>query len=259
MSNPPDVPLHDVEGRMPIVVLLVDDQRFVSAAVGLMLKSEPDIDLHWCGWAVNAVALADQLDPSLVLQDLQMPEIDGLTLVRAFRANPRTAGTPIVVLSGSDDADNRARALEAGAHDYLVKLPGKAELIACVRRHAARSAGGTATLDVRVIDGFCDVGDPAFARGLIDQFLEEADVCVRSLDDAAGRLDVRQLNATAHKLKGSSSIMGASRLAALCGQVEDQASGSSTGEGSAALVGEIDRELRRVTMELTTRSGGMGR
>ena len=77
------------DGRRPIVVLLVDDQAFIGAALGVLLRSEPDIDLHCCLWAVNAVALANQIAPTLILQDLIMPDIDGLTLVRAFRANPR--------------------------------------------------------------------------------------------------------------------------------------------------------------------------
>ena len=51
-----------------------------------------------------------------------------------------TARTPIIVLSGNEDADTRTRALAAGADDYLVKLPSKADLLACLRRHAA---GGT--------------------------------------------------------------------------------------------------------------------
>src|SRR5471030_3423632 len=98
MINPtPDTRSGPSGRRRPIVVLLVDDQPFVGTALGLLLKSEPDIELHCCLWAVNAVALANQVSPTLVLQDLVMPDIDGLTLVRAFRTNPQTAGTPVIV------------------------------------------------------------------------------------------------------------------------------------------------------------------
>src|SRR6266550_5269314 len=155
--------------RRPIVVLLVDDQAFVGAAVGLLLESESDIELHCCLHALNAIALANQIAPTLVLQDLVMPEIDGLTLVHSFRTNPETAGTPVIVLSGNDDAATRARALAEGAKGYLVKLPPKAELIACIRHHASRSAGGTDTLDLAVIGVFHEAGAPDFTRRLIDQ------------------------------------------------------------------------------------------
>ena len=50
--------------------------------------------------------------------------------------NPPTVKTPVIVLSGNDDQDARARALAQGADDYLVKLPAKHDLIACIRRHA---------------------------------------------------------------------------------------------------------------------------
>jgi DNA-binding response OmpR family regulator len=65
-----------------------------------------------------------------------MPDIDGLALVQLFRTNPTTAKTPVIVLSGDDDHDARVRALAQGADHYLVKLPPKDHLIACIRRFA---------------------------------------------------------------------------------------------------------------------------
>src|SRR4029079_10271225 len=157
-------------------------------------KSETDIDLHCCLWAVNAIALANQIDPTVILQDLVMPEIDGLTLVRSFHENPLTAGTPVIVLSGNDDEAPRARALAAGAKGYLVKLPSKTALIACIRDHGSRSAGAAAatdvvdhaeTLDLSVIEEFRSAGVPEFTRRLIDQFINEAGTRVQTLRDAA--------------------------------------------------------------------------
>jgi DNA-binding NarL/FixJ family response regulator len=246
------------DGRRPIVVLLVDDQAFIGAALGLMLKSESDIELHHCPWAVNAIALANQIEPTLVLQDLVMPEIDGLALVRLFRTNPRTAGTPVIVLSGNDDAATRTRALAEGAKGYLVKLPAKAELIACIRHHASRSGRGSDTLDLTVMDGFREAGAPDFMLRLIDQFIDEASARVRTLKEAAGRADAHALNAIAHSLKGSSMIMGASRLAALCAQVEDQVAVIPGGEVTPALMAEIDRELVRVQHALAAQKEGIG-
>jgi len=245
-------------GRRAIVVLLVDDQPFVGSALGILLASEPDIELHCCLSAVDAVAMANAIAPTLILQDLVMPEIDGLTLVRAFRANPQTAGTPVVVLSGNDDSGSRARALAEGAKGYLVKLPPKADLIACIRQQASRSAGGSATLDLAVIDGFRDAGAPDFARRLIDQFIHEASARVLALQDAAVRGDAHALNAGAHSLKGSSMIMGASRLAALCAQVEEQVA-VAPGDGvTPALMTEIDQELVRVQHALVAQREAIG-
>jgi CheY-like chemotaxis protein/HPt (histidine-containing phosphotransfer) domain-containing protein len=252
------------EGRRPIVVLLVDDQRFVGAAVGQLLATEPDIELHCCHQAVDAIAMANQIGPAMVLQDLVMPDIDGLTLVRLFRENPGTKDTPVIVLSGNDDAATRTRALADGAADFLVKLPAKADLIACIRRHASRNGDAIAAmpqvpatspppapvnndaLDRDTIGTFLEMGSPDFVRSLIDRFTEEAGSQVRTLKDAAGRQDRAAVNAIAHSLKGSSMIMGARRLAGLCAHVENQV------VVTPALMSEIDLELVRVRDALAT-------
>ena len=65
-----------------------------------------------------------------------MPDIDGLTLVKFFRANPATADTPMIVLSSKEEAVTKAEAFAAGANDYLVKLPDKVELLARIRYHS---------------------------------------------------------------------------------------------------------------------------
>ena len=258
MNDPtPEIGPRPSSGRRPIIVLLVDDQPFVGAALRMLLETEPDIELHCCVSAVDAIALANQIAPTIVLQDLVMPGIDGLTLVGLFRANPATAGTPVVVLSANDDAATRTRALAEGAKGYLVKLPPKAELIASIRHHAARSAGGRDTLDLAVIDGFREAGAPGFMRRLIDQFLNEAMARVRTLNDAAGRADMPELNATAHSLKGSALIMGATRLAALCAQVEDQVAAAPTAPVAAALIAEIDQELVSVQQALSAQKEGI--
>jgi PleD family two-component response regulator len=127
------------EGRQ-IIVLLIDDQAFIGAVVARLLATEHDIGLHCCCKAADAIAMANQLNPTIILQDLVMPDIDGLTLVRLFRTNPPTANTPVIVLSGNDDQDARARALAQGADAYLVKLPAKDDLIACLRRFAVAGA-----------------------------------------------------------------------------------------------------------------------
>lgn len=253
-----DAPPRPPGSPRPIVVLLVDDQAFVGTALGMLLKSEADIELHCCLSSAEAIALANQIAPTLVLQDLVMPDIDGLTMVGLFQANPQTAGTPVIVLSGNDDAATRARALAEGASGYLVKLPPKAELIACIRQHASGSAGASDTLDLAVIDGFRQAGAPEFMQRLVDQFIREASARVANLKDAAGRADAGALKANAHSLKGSSMIMGASRLAALCAQVEHQVASPHGGEIAPALMVEIDRELVRVQHALAAQRESHG-
>ena len=120
----------------PAVVLLVDDQAIVGEAIRRFLAAESWIDFHYCAEPRAALELADRIRPSVILQDLVMPGIDGLDLVRGYRANASTRQTPIIVLSTKEEAAIKSAAFAAGATDYLVKLPDAVELIARLRHHS---------------------------------------------------------------------------------------------------------------------------
>ncbi len=119
-----------------ISVLLVDDQAMIGEAVRRMLAEEQDIDFHYCQDATQAIKKANQISPTVILQDLVMPEIEGLTLVRYFRANPGTRDVPLIVLSSKEEALTKAEAFALGANDYMVKLPDKLEVLARIRYHS---------------------------------------------------------------------------------------------------------------------------
>ncbi|MDM8523452.1 adenylate/guanylate cyclase domain-containing protein [Desulfococcaceae bacterium HSG8] len=119
-----------------ITVLLVDDQAMIGEAVRRMLVDDEDIDFHYCRDAALAIKMANQIAPTVILQDLVMPEIDGLTLVRYFRANEGTRNVPLIVLSSKEEPRTKAEAFALGANDYLVKLPDRLELVARIRYHS---------------------------------------------------------------------------------------------------------------------------
>jgi adenylate cyclase len=120
-----------------ITVLLVDDQNMVGETVRRMLAPERDIDFHYCQDPTKAIKTANRIHPTVILQDLVMPEIDGLTLVRYYRANPETRHVPLIVLSSKEEALTKAEAFALGANDYLVKLPDRLEIIARIRYHSS--------------------------------------------------------------------------------------------------------------------------
>ncbi|MBW4488024.1 MAG: response regulator [Trichocoleus desertorum ATA4-8-CV12] len=119
-----------------IVVLLIDDQIIIGEAIRRMLASEPDIVFHYCNDPGQAIQLAKEIAPTVILQDLVMPNIDGLMLVRHFRSNPITLNIPLIVLSTKDEPKVKAEAFALGINDYLVKLPDKIELVARLRYHS---------------------------------------------------------------------------------------------------------------------------
>ena len=77
------------DGR--IRVLLVDDQPIIAEAVRRMLDGERDIDFFYCQNPLEALKTAAQVKPTVVLQDLVMPDVDGLTLAKYFGQTPPRA------------------------------------------------------------------------------------------------------------------------------------------------------------------------
>ena len=117
-------------------VLLVDDQPIIGEAVRRLLAGEEGIAFHYCKDAPQALATAAVVQPTVILQDLVMPEVDGLELVRRFRADDRFGDVPIIVLSTKEEPAVKAAAFALGANDYIVKLPDRLELLARVRYHS---------------------------------------------------------------------------------------------------------------------------
>ncbi|WP_309399525.1 fused response regulator/phosphatase [Cerasicoccus maritimus] len=119
-----------------IKVLMVDDQGMVCEAVRRMLADEPGIEFHSMTEPTKAIDSALHIQPTVILQDLVMPDVDGLTLVKFYRAKPELKDVPIIVLSSKEEAETKKKAFELGANDYMVKLPDKLEVIARIRYHS---------------------------------------------------------------------------------------------------------------------------
>jgi len=135
-SNNPEAVTATPPDKHACMVLLVDDQAMVGETVRRMLADQSHIDFHYCGNPAEAIGTAERIKPTVILQDLIMPGVDGLTLVGQYRASPATKDVPIIVLSTKEDPTVKSEAFTAGANDYLVKLPDKIELVARIRLHS---------------------------------------------------------------------------------------------------------------------------
>ncbi|MFI7219821.1 SpoIIE family protein phosphatase [Micromonospora maritima] len=131
-TAPVDGPVTPLPGGAPARVLVADDNADMREYLTRLLRS--------AGHRVEAVAdgraaleAARTRTPDLVVSDVMMPRLDGLQLVAALRTDPRTAGTPVLLLSARAGQEASIEGLEAGADDYLVKPFPAAELLARVR------------------------------------------------------------------------------------------------------------------------------
>ena len=149
-----------------IRVLLADNQVLVRAGFRLLLESAGDIAV--IGEAANggvAVALAREHAPEVVLMDLHMPEVDGITATRLIASDARLAATKVVVLTTFGDDETVFAALRAGASGFLVKDVEPEELLQAVRVVARGDALLSPSVTRAVISAFTDGGrGPAGAK-----------------------------------------------------------------------------------------------
>lgn len=101
-------------------ILVADDDSHVRRLVGITLDND-DFQVTYAEDGPEAVRVARETQPRLVLLDQQMPGLSGVEVCRALRGESATARTPIVMLTGELGAGVRARAFEAGATDFLTK------------------------------------------------------------------------------------------------------------------------------------------
>lgn len=121
---------------MSIRVVVADDHPVVRTGVVMMLGADPAIEV--VGEAANgaeAIALATQLEPDLVVMDLQMPGVDGVEATRTIRQE--LPGVRVLILTTYDTDRAIVSAVEAGASGYLLKDAPPGDLLAAVRDAAA--------------------------------------------------------------------------------------------------------------------------
>jgi DNA-binding NarL/FixJ family response regulator len=117
-------------------LVVVDDDALVRASLRMILGGDPALDIvAECADGAEAVEVVGRLRPDVVLMDVRMPRVDGLTALRTLRAQGSTAR--VVVLTTFDADELVLRALREGAAGFLLKDTPPAQLVEGVRRVAA--------------------------------------------------------------------------------------------------------------------------
>lgn len=152
---------------MPISVLIADDQPLMRAALRLSLTAEPDIEL--AGEAADgrqAVELAEQTRPDVVIMDIRMPHLDGVAATRQLTTPGDVKPAKVLVITTFDLDEYVVEALRAGASGFLVKDATPEELVHAVRMIAAGNALLAPSITRRLLDRYARRLPPVAPQGL---------------------------------------------------------------------------------------------
>jgi DNA-binding NarL/FixJ family response regulator len=145
-----------------IRVLVADDQTLVRGSFRLLVDTAPDLTaVGEAATGTEAVAIAKQERPDVVLMDIRMPDLDGIEATRRICADPATAGVRVLILTTFDIDEYVFTALRAGASGFLLKDTRPPDLIGAIRVIAAGDALLAPGVTRRLIEEFTRAPEPS--------------------------------------------------------------------------------------------------
>jgi DNA-binding NarL/FixJ family response regulator len=188
-----------------IRVVIVDDQALVRAGLRALLDAEDGVEVVGeAGDGAEAVRIAGELKPDVMLMDVRMPGVDGLAATKAITSNPALDDVRIVILTTFDLDEYVFEAMRSGASGFLVKDTEPVELIRAVRTVAAGESLLSPRATRRLIEEYAARAKPAQLAPVLD-FLTDREREVMGLvaaglsnDDIAAELVISPATAKTH-------------------------------------------------------------
>lgn len=154
--------LRIMEGHMH-TVLVVDDETDILELVAFNLERQ-QYKVLTAGDGISAVKIAREKIPDLIVLDVMLPGLDGFGVYRELRADPRTSGIPVLMLTAKGEINDRIAGLELGADDYVTKPFSPRELLLRVKALLKRTRKVT-------VDASLKSGDFLLERNTLKLFL----------------------------------------------------------------------------------------
>ncbi|MBI4852114.1 MAG: response regulator [Acidobacteria bacterium] len=221
---------------LPLNILLVEDNEVVQEVVGLMLsKVGYQSDLARNG--LEAIQALRQKTYDLVLMDVQMPEMDGLTATKEIRRICPNSKTYIVGMTAGAMLEDRKACLDSGMNDYVSKPLSWKDLQAILYRSKPNEISNFDENLENMVDDldsydnsinwqifeqikFLHSDDPEGWQELVEMFQSGSEKRLGLLKEALSSGEINNVRLLAHTLKGSSSNLGAVKMAELCYKIE---------------------------------------
>lgn len=237
----------------PLRVLVADDNPVSQkVATGVLERLGHCVDVAADGRQVLEAIGRQAYD--VVLMDMQMPEIDGVTLTRHICEHwPRSQRPGIVALSASEWPEDRTRWLAAGADAWVGKTMPTEELQRALARatlpQPERPAGPAAEPVQDDVAGNLRQLEtdrtPGLAAQVFEVFLQDTSTRLAALRDAVTRRDGAAVERVAHSLQGSLAMVGAASMARRCAELTGMARGGSL-DGAEPLVVELEERFNAI-------------
>ncbi|MBN1580478.1 MAG: PAS domain S-box protein [Anaerolineae bacterium] len=258
------VPTAGQSGEQPLSILLVED-NLINQRLAVTMLERAGHTVTWAESGLQAVMAVQKQSFDVVLMDVQMPEMDGLTATKMIRAQERWADLPIIAMTAHALEGDRERCLAAGMDDYISKPFRPQDLFAAIRRQVKsqeRTERGQEPIPseepaIDIPDALDRLGgDRPFFVELASMLLREAEKSLPQMEEVIAQGDADALMRLAHSLKGAAASLSAGPVQTVAFQLEKMGREARLDDAPATLdlLARKVKELRYAVRRLSDAS-----